>query len=56
MIVKENNLRLSQEEEDYQNNKKKLDANVLKDALDPRLMLSKALKAGTKVLSNQSVR
>jgi hypothetical protein len=56
LIHKENTLRTQQEEEDYQNNKKKMDSAVLKEALDSRLMLAKSLKAGTKVLKNQSVR
>jgi hypothetical protein len=41
--------------EDYNNNKKKEDSNVLKDALDSRLMLAKAIKAGTKVIKAQNV-
>jgi len=55
MIEKANSIQLAQMAEDYNNNKKKEDSNVLKDALDSRLMLAKAIKAGTKVIKAQGV-
>jgi len=55
MIERGNELLRKQMDEDYENSKKKEDSNVLRDSLDSRLMLAKALKAGSKAIRAQSI-